>query len=93
MPTGDIEVKVETAEILNSCKKLPFEIKDFIKVSVFWVFYQSGGFSINWEFAQGNGKTSESFIWFSALGEGWYLRGVLLVSCGDVFLTKAENKA
>uniref|UniRef100_A0A8D0EHT9 Aspartyl-tRNA synthetase 2, mitochondrial n=1 Tax=Strix occidentalis caurina TaxID=311401 RepID=A0A8D0EHT9_STROC len=31
MPTGDIEVKVETAEILNSCKKLPFEIKDFIK--------------------------------------------------------------
>lgn len=33
MPTGDIEVKVETAEILNSCKKLPFEIKDFIKKS------------------------------------------------------------
>ncbi|XP_074763004.1 aspartate--tRNA ligase, mitochondrial isoform X2 [Athene noctua] len=31
MSTGDIEVKVETAEILNSCKKLPFEIKDFIK--------------------------------------------------------------
>ncbi|KAM7106195.1 LOW QUALITY PROTEIN: aspartate--tRNA ligase, mitochondrial [Ciconia maguari] len=31
--TGDIEVKVETAEILNSCKKLPFEIKDFIKKS------------------------------------------------------------
>uniref|UniRef100_A0A8V5FK53 Uncharacterized protein n=1 Tax=Melopsittacus undulatus TaxID=13146 RepID=A0A8V5FK53_MELUD len=31
MPTGDIEVKAETAEILNSCKKLPFEIKDFIK--------------------------------------------------------------
>ncbi|NXL92742.1 SYDM protein, partial [Alectura lathami] len=33
MPTGDIEVKVETAEILSSCKKLPFEIKDFIKKS------------------------------------------------------------
>ncbi|KAF2975596.1 hypothetical protein EK904_001369, partial [Melospiza melodia maxima] len=33
MPTGDIEVKAETAEILNSCKKLPFEIKDFIKKS------------------------------------------------------------
>jgi len=34
MPTGNIEVKAETAEIINSCKKLPFEIKDFIKVSV-----------------------------------------------------------
>uniref|UniRef100_A0A8C5U8Z3 Aspartyl-tRNA synthetase 2, mitochondrial n=1 Tax=Malurus cyaneus samueli TaxID=2593467 RepID=A0A8C5U8Z3_9PASS len=33
MPTGDIEVKAETAEILNSCKKLPFEIKDFVKKS------------------------------------------------------------
>uniref|UniRef100_A0A6G1RVW4 Aspartyl-tRNA synthetase 2, mitochondrial n=1 Tax=Hypotaenidia okinawae TaxID=2861861 RepID=A0A6G1RVW4_9GRUI len=33
MPTGNIEVKAETAEILNSCKKLPFEIKDFIKKS------------------------------------------------------------
>ncbi|KAM9129293.1 aspartate--tRNA ligase, mitochondrial isoform 1-T3 [Pangshura tecta] len=33
MPTGDIEVKVKTAEVLNSCKKLPFEIKDFIKKS------------------------------------------------------------
>ncbi|XP_042318673.1 aspartate--tRNA ligase, mitochondrial isoform X2 [Sceloporus undulatus] len=33
MPTGDIEVKVETAEVLNSCKKLPFEMKDFIKKS------------------------------------------------------------
>uniref|UniRef100_A0A8V0Y6G2 Aspartyl-tRNA synthetase 2, mitochondrial n=1 Tax=Gallus gallus TaxID=9031 RepID=A0A8V0Y6G2_CHICK len=31
MPTGDIEVKAETAEVLNFCKKLPFEIKDFIK--------------------------------------------------------------
>lgn len=38
MPTGDIEVKAETAEILNSCKKLPFEIKDFIKVSVLFLF-------------------------------------------------------
>ncbi|XP_010226936.1 PREDICTED: aspartate--tRNA ligase, mitochondrial [Tinamus guttatus] len=33
MPTGDIEVKVETAEVLNTCKKLPFEIKDFVKKS------------------------------------------------------------
>ncbi|NWQ64798.1 SYDM protein, partial [Neopipo cinnamomea] len=33
MPTGDIEVKAEAAEILNFCKKLPFEIKDFIKKS------------------------------------------------------------
>ncbi|NXD16089.1 SYDM protein, partial [Nothocercus nigrocapillus] len=33
MPTGDIEVRVETAEVLNSCKKLPFEIKDFVKKS------------------------------------------------------------
>ncbi|XP_027469347.1 aspartate--tRNA ligase, mitochondrial isoform X4 [Zalophus californianus] len=31
MPTGEIEVKVKTAELLNSCKKLPFEIKDFVK--------------------------------------------------------------
>ncbi|XP_053099949.1 aspartate--tRNA ligase, mitochondrial [Hemicordylus capensis] len=31
MPTGDIEVKAEAAEVLNSCKKLPFEVKDFIK--------------------------------------------------------------
>uniref|UniRef100_A0A8D0LC70 Aspartyl-tRNA synthetase 2, mitochondrial n=1 Tax=Sphenodon punctatus TaxID=8508 RepID=A0A8D0LC70_SPHPU len=31
MPTGDIEVKAKTAEVLNSCKKLPFEIKDFVK--------------------------------------------------------------
>jgi len=36
MPTGDIEVKAETAEVLNFCKKLPFEIKDFIKVSAFF---------------------------------------------------------
>ncbi|XP_055275191.1 aspartate--tRNA ligase, mitochondrial isoform X6 [Moschus berezovskii] len=31
MPTGEIEIKVKTAKLLNSCKKLPFEIKDFIK--------------------------------------------------------------
>ncbi|XP_063154581.1 aspartate--tRNA ligase, mitochondrial [Candoia aspera] len=31
MQTGDIEVKAETAEVLNYCKKLPFEIKDFSK--------------------------------------------------------------
>uniref|UniRef100_A0A7N4Q1T7 Aspartyl-tRNA synthetase 2, mitochondrial n=1 Tax=Sarcophilus harrisii TaxID=9305 RepID=A0A7N4Q1T7_SARHA len=31
MPTGEIEIKVKTAELLNPCKKLPFEIKDFIK--------------------------------------------------------------
>ncbi|XP_025052533.1 aspartate--tRNA ligase, mitochondrial isoform X2 [Alligator sinensis] len=33
IPTGDIEVKVKTAEVLNSCKKLPFEIKEFTKKS------------------------------------------------------------
>lgn len=32
MPTGEIEIKVKTAELLNSCKKLPFEVKDFVKV-------------------------------------------------------------
>ncbi|XP_016077008.1 PREDICTED: aspartate--tRNA ligase, mitochondrial isoform X2 [Miniopterus natalensis] len=31
MPTGEIEIKVKTAELLNPCKKLPFEIKDFVK--------------------------------------------------------------
>ncbi|XP_074164475.1 aspartate--tRNA ligase, mitochondrial isoform X1 [Sminthopsis crassicaudata] len=31
MPTGEIEIKVKTAELLNPCKKLPFEIKNFIK--------------------------------------------------------------
>ncbi|XP_036129413.1 aspartate--tRNA ligase, mitochondrial [Molossus molossus] len=31
MPTGEIEIKVKTAELLNSCKKLPFEMKDFVK--------------------------------------------------------------
>ncbi|XP_074078158.1 aspartate--tRNA ligase, mitochondrial isoform X2 [Macrotis lagotis] len=31
MPTGEIEIKVKAAELLNPCKKLPFEIKEFIK--------------------------------------------------------------
>ncbi|XP_041518515.1 aspartate--tRNA ligase, mitochondrial isoform X2 [Microtus oregoni] len=31
MPTGEIEIRVKTAELLNACKKLPFEIKDFMK--------------------------------------------------------------
>ncbi|XP_023658227.1 aspartate--tRNA ligase, mitochondrial isoform X3 [Paramormyrops kingsleyae] len=31
MPTGEIEVCAETAEVLNKSKKLPFEIKDFTK--------------------------------------------------------------
>ncbi|XP_063128429.1 aspartate--tRNA ligase, mitochondrial isoform X1 [Rattus norvegicus] len=31
MPTGEIEIKAKTAELLNACKKLPFEIKDFVK--------------------------------------------------------------
>lgn len=31
MPTGEIEIKVKTAELLNPCKKLPFEVKDFMK--------------------------------------------------------------
>uniref|UniRef100_A0ABM5G9L5 Aspartate--tRNA ligase, mitochondrial isoform X2 n=1 Tax=Pogona vitticeps TaxID=103695 RepID=A0ABM5G9L5_9SAUR len=31
MPTGDIEVKVDTAEVLNLCKKLPFEVKEVSK--------------------------------------------------------------
>ncbi|KAG8436855.1 hypothetical protein GDO86_007805 [Hymenochirus boettgeri] len=33
MPTGEIEVKANQAHILNLCKKLPFEIKDFVKKS------------------------------------------------------------
>jgi len=32
MPTGEIEVLVENLEVLNVCRKLPFEIKDFLKV-------------------------------------------------------------
>ncbi|XP_069334471.1 aspartate--tRNA ligase, mitochondrial isoform X2 [Eulemur rufifrons] len=31
MPTGEIEIKVKTAKLLNPSKKLPFEIKDFVK--------------------------------------------------------------
>ncbi|VFV47884.1 aspartyl-trna mitochondrial [Lynx pardinus] len=31
MPTGEIEIKVKSAQLLNTCKKLPFEIKDFVK--------------------------------------------------------------
>ncbi|XP_029790817.1 aspartate--tRNA ligase, mitochondrial isoform X1 [Suricata suricatta] len=31
MPTGEIEIQVKSAELLNACKKLPFEIKDFMK--------------------------------------------------------------
>uniref|UniRef100_A0A8C5B187 Aspartyl-tRNA synthetase 2, mitochondrial n=1 Tax=Gadus morhua TaxID=8049 RepID=A0A8C5B187_GADMO len=33
MPTGDIEVLAENLEVLNTCRKLPFEIKDFVKKS------------------------------------------------------------
>ncbi|KAK7945445.1 hypothetical protein WMY93_001173 [Mugilogobius chulae] len=31
MPTGQIEVLAESIEILNACRMLPFEIKDFVK--------------------------------------------------------------
>lgn len=31
--TGDIEVCADSLEVLNKCGKLPFEIKDFVKVS------------------------------------------------------------
>ncbi|XP_038127537.1 aspartate--tRNA ligase, mitochondrial [Cyprinodon tularosa] len=33
MPTGDIEVLAENVEVFNMCRKLPFEIKDFVKKS------------------------------------------------------------
>ncbi|KAM9427437.1 aspartate--tRNA ligase, mitochondrial isoform 2-T2 [Salvelinus alpinus] len=33
MPTGEIEVLAESVEILNVCRKLPFEIKDSVKKS------------------------------------------------------------
>ncbi|KAJ3594899.1 hypothetical protein NHX12_004204 [Muraenolepis orangiensis] len=33
MPTGGIEVLAENLEVLNACRKLPFEIKDFLKKS------------------------------------------------------------
>lgn len=32
MPTGEIEVLAEGVEVYNVCRKLPFEIKDFVKV-------------------------------------------------------------
>lgn len=34
MFTGEIEVCAESIEVLNTCRKLPFEIKDFVRVSV-----------------------------------------------------------
>ncbi|KAJ8357320.1 hypothetical protein SKAU_G00201140 [Synaphobranchus kaupii] len=33
MPTGEIEVSIGSLEVLNVCRKLPFEIKDFVKKS------------------------------------------------------------
>ncbi|XP_069581892.1 aspartate--tRNA ligase, mitochondrial [Brachyistius frenatus] len=33
MPTGGIEVLAESVEVFNVCRKLPFEIKDFVKKS------------------------------------------------------------
>lgn len=33
MPTGEIEVLAESVEVFNVCRKLPFEIKDFVKKS------------------------------------------------------------
>ncbi|XP_010749521.1 aspartate--tRNA ligase, mitochondrial isoform X2 [Larimichthys crocea] len=33
MPTGEIEVLAESVEVFNACRKLPFEIKDFVKKS------------------------------------------------------------
>lgn len=33
MPTGQVEVLAESVEVFNLCRKLPFEIKDFVKVS------------------------------------------------------------
>ncbi|XP_028282989.1 aspartate--tRNA ligase, mitochondrial [Parambassis ranga] len=33
MPTGEIEVLAENVEVFNMCRKLPFEIKDFVKKS------------------------------------------------------------
>ncbi|XP_066537614.1 aspartate--tRNA ligase, mitochondrial isoform X2 [Hoplias malabaricus] len=33
MSTGEIEVCAEHLEVLNTCRKLPFEIKDFVKKS------------------------------------------------------------
>ncbi|XP_034075856.1 aspartate--tRNA ligase, mitochondrial isoform X2 [Gymnodraco acuticeps] len=33
MPTGEIEVLAESVEVLNVCRTLPFEMKDFVKKS------------------------------------------------------------
>ncbi|XP_041805328.1 aspartate--tRNA ligase, mitochondrial [Chelmon rostratus] len=33
MPTGEIEILAESVEVFNMCRKLPFEIKDFVKKS------------------------------------------------------------
>lgn len=32
MSTGEIEILPESVEVYNVCQKLPFEIKDFVKV-------------------------------------------------------------
>lgn len=33
MSSGEIEVRAESLEVLNTCRKLPFELKDFVKAS------------------------------------------------------------
>ncbi|KAM9718423.1 aspartate--tRNA ligase, mitochondrial isoform 2-T2 [Menidia menidia] len=33
MPTGEVELRAEQAEVLNVCRKLPFEIKEHVKKS------------------------------------------------------------
>ena len=35
MSTGEVEVCADSLEVLNKCRKLPFEIKDFVKVSIY----------------------------------------------------------
>uniref|UniRef100_A0A8C2IPI7 Aspartyl-tRNA synthetase 2, mitochondrial n=1 Tax=Cyprinus carpio TaxID=7962 RepID=A0A8C2IPI7_CYPCA len=41
MSTGEIEVCAESLEVLNTCRKLPFEIKDFVKKSeALWMQYR-----------------------------------------------------
>lgn len=39
MPTGEIEVLAENVEVFNMCRKLPFEIKDFVKVRDFCLLH------------------------------------------------------
>lgn len=39
MPTGEIEILAESVEVFNVCRKLPFEMKDFVKVSVSCYMY------------------------------------------------------